>query len=291
MYGKSMAMGAVALAVAGAARAHGLDLDLDLNLGGGAKDCAENKCYGNLVRANVKLDVGGLCVNLLAAVNADLSALPGDLAACASLDVLTSACRCIAHGGAGSGNGDSDAGNGNGGSGSGGASTLTQAFPVVTMTASMTGGDGVASQTNANGMASMTASATASHSSAAAVTPPASHAEHLTVSTVTTTRWKSVIDCPASVTDCPAVTSQVDVYTTTCPVSGPQVTAPAGGDMPGGGSMPIYTVVKTLYSTNWHTVTKCSSTVSQCVSERTLLILSLGPVSALCARLGSPLKW
>lgn len=305
MYGKSVAMGALALA--GTARAHGLDLDLDLNLAGGSAPdlarCAEDKCYGSLVRANVKLDVAGICAGLFAVVGADISALPVDLTACVSLDVLFGACQCIANGG-GVGSGD---GSGNGGA----ATTESRAFPVITMTggdgmASMTGGDGMATTqtggdgvtttlTGADDMASVTASMTASvtaslTSSAATVTPTASHEEHLTVSTVTTTKWHSVVDCPTTVTDCPTVTSQVEVYTTTCPVSGPHATGPVGsGDdnnnMPGGGgNMPGYTLVKTLYSTNWHTVTKCSETISNCVSGPSLS----PPFSTLCQTWLSP---
>lgn len=149
------------------------------------------------------------------------------------------------------------------------------------MATTQTGGDGVTTTlTGADDMASVTASMTASvtaslTSSAATVTPTASHEEHLTVSTVTTTKWHSVVDCPTTVTDCPTVTSQVEVYTTTCPVSGPHATGPVGsGDdnnnMPGGGgNMPGYTLVKTLYSTNWHTVTKCSETISNCPATMT----------------------
>lgn len=123
--------------------------------------------------------------------------------------------------------------------------------------------------TGGEGMASVTASVTASLSSAM-ITPTAADGQHLTVSTITTTRWHSVTDCPTTVKDCPVSTSQVDIYTTTCPVSGPHATAPAGGD---------YTLVKTLYSTNWHTVSKCSETVSHCPLTMTSEVKPTGYVT------------
>ncbi|KPM34471.1 hypothetical protein AK830_g12098 [Neonectria ditissima] len=142
-------------------------------------------------------------------------------------------------------------------------------LPTDTLTDSLTGsstgsstGSLTDSPTNSltnNGRATTT---TTTHGGAT-ITDSAS----LTTSTVYTTHIYTVTKCPPSVHNCPAggyvTTEVVALYTTVCPIE------EGGATKTGSGSQPeitgaVYHEVKTIYSTNVHTITSCPPEVTNC---------------------------
>ncbi|KAK7426749.1 Chitinase 2 [Neonectria magnoliae] len=128
-------------------------------------------------------------------------------------------------------------------------------LPTTTLTNSLT-------NSLANSLANNGRATTTTHGGAATT-----NSASLTTSTVYTTHIYTVTKCPPSVHNCPVggyvTTEVVPLYTTVCPVMNGAATETGEGYQPEITGA-VYHEVKTIYSTNVHTITSCPPEVTNC---------------------------